>query len=200
MPWLYSLEPIPHPCWSPPTPHPMILCIRVLCGQRQSFTHAPMLAMASMADQDGVDPSDALAKTHTRKSVVFYFSFVELGQQALQCEQAWFLLAFARQTPLQNAVDGVLQLASLAARELAARFEGGVRVQWRGGGESQIFAKIGCLVADEPALKEMLGCKGHAGLKPCCLCTNCVSHRMPGDLPGVWTTAMGGQHPAARLR
>ena len=167
----------------------MILCIRVLHGPRQSFIHALVLAaLASMVDQDGVDPSDALQPVHTRKSAVFYFSFMELGQQALQCEQAWFLLAFARQTPLNGAVDGIVQLACLAARELATRFESGVGVEWRGGGVSQIFAKIGLMVADEPALKEMVGCKGHAGLKPCCLCVNCVSHTMPGDLPGVWTT------------
>ena len=36
--------------------------------------------------QDGVDPSDMGVKHHTRKSVVFYWSFSQLGQYALSQE------------------------------------------------------------------------------------------------------------------
>ena len=39
--------------------------------------------------QDGVDPSDGLAKNHSRKSNVFYDSFLEFGAEALCHEQMW---------------------------------------------------------------------------------------------------------------
>ena len=35
--------------------------------------------------------------------------------------------------------------------------------------------KCGVLVGDEPALKEALSCKGHAGAQPCLYCMNAVS-------------------------
>jgi len=43
-----------------------------------------------------------------------------------------------------------------------------------------IFASVGVLLADEPALKELLHCKGHAGIKPCCLCMNATHHNTGG--------------------
>ena len=51
----------------------------------------------------------------------------------------------------------------------------------RGGERKLVFARLGCLLADEPALKELLGCKGHAGTKPCVLCLNVVQHSIPGS-------------------
>ena len=46
--------------------------------------------------QDGVDPSDGLAKNHSRKSAVYYYSFVELGMQALAREEVWGVVTVAR--------------------------------------------------------------------------------------------------------
>ena len=39
--------------------------------------------------QDGVDPSDGLSKNHSRKSMVFYWSFLEFGMEALSKEEMW---------------------------------------------------------------------------------------------------------------
>lgn len=33
---------------------------------------------------------------------------------------------------------------------------------------------------DEPGIKEVLACKGHAGAKPCVVCQNCVLHTHVG--------------------
>ena len=46
-----------------------------------------------------------------------------------------------------------------------------------------MYAKLAVLVADEVALKEMMGCKGHGGTKPCLLCMNCVLHYQGGATP-----------------
>jgi len=49
----------------------------------------------------------------------------------------------------------------------------------------QIFFDMAMNAADEPALKFVLHCKGHAGLKPCMVCTNvCMSDRnLEGENP-----------------
>ena len=39
--------------------------------------------------QDGVDPSDGLAKNKSRHLVVFYWSFLEFGMDALCHEEVW---------------------------------------------------------------------------------------------------------------
>ena len=36
----------------------------------------------------------------------------------------------------------------------------------------KIFLRVGFILGDEPALKDLLSCKGHAGLKPCFRCKN----------------------------
>ena len=46
--------------------------------------------------QDGVDPSDGLASNHSRKSTVFYWSFVELGLHALAHEHVWGTVCLVR--------------------------------------------------------------------------------------------------------
>ena len=46
--------------------------------------------------------------------------------------------------------------------------------------QSIMFAEVGCMLADLPAFKEMLGCKGHSGHMPCCLCRNACNHAIQG--------------------
>ena len=54
------------------------------------------------AVQDGVNPSDAIAKTHSRKVGAFYWSIMEFGPMALGMEQSfrqqtlYFLLQFCK--------------------------------------------------------------------------------------------------------
>ena len=137
--------------------------------------------------QDGVDPSDGLAKNHSRKSIVFYWSFAELGMAALAHEQVWGTLCVMRSTQVHGLTGYVVQLFE----NVLALFFGtthdirlsGVSVAVKHGEEqlrATIFAKVGMLLADEPALKELLHCKGHAGIKPCCLCLDATHHHTGG--------------------
>ena len=65
----------------------------------------------------------------------------------------------------------------------------GCAVQLKGSPEGErttIFAKVGVLLADEPAVKEVLECKGHGGTKSCVLCLNAVLHKQPKSTTGYW--------------
>ena len=53
----------------------------------------------------------------------------------------------------------------------------GVTVKTARGELELLFAKVGVIVADEPALKDMLYCKGHGGIKPCVRCLNVTLSR-----------------------
>lgn len=131
--------------------------------------------------QDGVDPSDGLSKNHSRKSMVFYWSFLELGMEALSKEEMWGVPCIIRSHLVNDLPGKHVQVTALV---LETFFDPDGHDLLRVGmsiklGEERfhIFAKIGTLLADEPALKEMLACKGHAGTKPCLLCLNAVQHR-----------------------
>ena len=137
--------------------------------------------------QDGVDPSDGLAKNHSRKSVVFYWSFVEYGMHALAHEEVWGTICVMRASQVARLQGNVSQLFEL----ILGLFFGpihdirlsGVSVRVCHGDrptQATIVASVGVMLADEPALKELLDCKGHAGTKPCCLCVDATLHKTQG--------------------
>jgi hypothetical protein len=140
--------------------------------------------------QDGVDPSDGLAKNHSRKSCVFYWSFLEYGMAALAHEEAWGTPIMVRSTVVNGLEGNVTQLADIVLRQF---FDpkghdirrAGVALRFPDGTSTTLFAKVGIIVADEPALKEIYSRKGHAGTKPCLLCMNVVLQKRPGGAPGL---------------
>ena len=144
--------------------------------------------------QDGIDPSDGLAKHHTRKAAAFYWSFLEYGMQALSHEETWGTPTVARMNVI-NKLPGVhVQLTHLILK----RFfdpdghniqRAGVTLTLKHGGVVRIFAKWGVLIADEPAIKEVLSCKGHAGSKPCVLCCNVVLQKQPAGATPLHTVS-----------
>ena len=70
--------------------------------------------------QDGVDPSDGLAKHHSRKSNVFYWSFLELGLHALCHEECWFAVTLVRDNTSKSIVGGITQASALALDSFSA--------------------------------------------------------------------------------
>ena len=144
--------------------------------------------------QDGVDPSDGLAANHSRKSCVFYWSFVEYGMHALCHEEVWGTLCVMRSHDCNKLSGNISQLFQKALELFFGSVHdiqrSGIRVLVNGcsrGLEREhydryhILAGVGVVFADEPALKEMLNCKGHAGTKPCLLCVNATLHNSRGS-------------------
>ena len=137
--------------------------------------------------QDGVDPSDGLGKNHSRKSCVFYWAFAEFGMHALCHEEVWGTLCVMRSTQCAKLKGNISQLFE----KILGLFFGdkhdirlsGITVCVKSGEHEvriTVFAEVRVLLADEPALKEMLDCKGHAGHKPCCLCIDGTLHNARG--------------------
>ena len=56
----------------------------------------------------------------------------------------------------------------------------GITLTFPDGAEATIFAEVGVVLGDVPALKEMISSKGHSGLVPCTCCTNVVHHKPQG--------------------
>ena len=132
--------------------------------------------------EDGVDPSDMGAAHHTRAACAWYWSIAELGMLALSHEEAWGCICTLRKHEYQK-IKGSTTALFASMLEL---FRGthdtklcGISVNLPGGERIRIFADVRVYFGDEPALKEMLDCKGHAGIKPCLLCENiCLAKAM----------------------
>ena len=160
--------------------HSTCFC-EVVTNALQTYPNSPLSPWCIVVYQDGVDPSDGLAKNHSRKSAVFYWSVLQYGMHALSKEEMWGTLTIVRTLDSYKLESQVAQVASKALRRF--HIEGrdvavnGVTLEFKTGGSTTVFMKIGVILADEPALKEFLECKGHAGLMPCALCSNATLHR-----------------------
>ena len=160
---------------------------KIVSGAMRRSPCSPASPWNIIMYQDGVDPSDGLAKNHSRKSVVFYLSFAEFGMHALAHEEVWGTLCVMRSTQVKalhgqvvQLFDHTLSLFFGATHDIRLS---GVSVDVKHGERAEratIFASVGVLLADEPALKELLHCKGHAGIKPCCLCMDATHHNTGG--------------------
>jgi hypothetical protein len=134
--------------------------------------------------QDGVDASDGLAKNHHRKSAIFYWSFKEFGMRALAHEQVWGIIANVRVDECKAIDGGIARVfekvlddffgvaSNMQVAGATMSIDGSVRGEPRM--TRTIHAKAGIVLADIPALKELVECIGHSGMKFCCLCQDCI--------------------------
>ena len=126
---------------------------------------------------DEVDPGASLAHVHRRKSHVAYWSFLELGINALSCEDAWFCAFTQRSTENANVEGG---LSAALAQLVHAMCTGednlpeGIQVYIRGTA-IKIFARIRVSLQDGAAHKSTWCCKGDSGTRLCMLCKNVVA-------------------------
>jgi hypothetical protein len=130
-----------------------------------------------------------LAQNHSRKSNVFYWSFQELGAKNLCHEETWFTVTLTKVSTAKKLQGGIVGLTSIVMDAFfggASNFVEGIRISCKGLGEHTVYAKMGILLADEPAIKEVMDSKGHAGTKACMLCANGVLHKQPRCNYGLW--------------
>lgn len=128
--------------------------------------------------QDGVDPSDGLAKNHSRKSAVYYFAFVEFGYQALAKEECWGVVTVARYSEYTQLAGKSASLFKLVLDQFFGETHHlrrtGCALRFPNGKRALLLADLSVLLADHPALAECLLCKTHSGLMCCPLCVNCT--------------------------
>ena len=131
---------------------------------------------------DGVNPSDGLTKSATRKFTIYYWSLIELGVSALAHEECWATIAAVKDNMVAKLRGGVPELTTRVLEQFFGTTNNamiaGVTVQLGPEEDAprvKLWLVVGLLLADEPAEKELLACKGHAGIKPCWKCMNCVS-------------------------
>ena len=104
-------------------------------------------------------------------------SIFEFGNKALCAEEAWLTPTIVRVSVVNEMPGGIPQLTRMVLHRLFdpnghdAQFAG-VNLHLHDGGSLTVFLKLGVLLGDEPALKEMVANKGHAGSRPCPLCSN----------------------------
>lgn len=128
--------------------------------------------------QDGVDPSDGLAKNHSRKSSVYYWSFVELGLRALSMEEVWGTIICLRYNEYTQLAGKHASLFEAVLNQFFSEThhfrKTGCSLKFPDGERALLLAKPSVLLADLPALAECLCCKGHPGLMCCMACSNCT--------------------------
>ena len=125
---------------------------------------------------DEVLPGAQLKVNNNRKLVSFYWAFVEYGAK-LGVEDCWMHLATIRRSWMTGAKCGWSQVF----KELCKLFfrkpkdlASGVVLNLLGHGPCTLFAKIGALIGDAPALQSCWGWKGASGWKCCFFCQNVV--------------------------
>ena len=129
--------------------------------------------------EDGVNPSDGLSKNHSRNSHVYYWSIAEFGMEALAIEEMWLALSICRCCLAKKVVGGVPRLTGVLMESfLKGRGScDGIDLVLHCGRMMTIYLDHPTIIlADAPALKEMISSKGHSGTKPCTLCKNCCSN------------------------
>ena len=136
---------------------------------------------------DEVSPSNPLQTgPDHRKVQAVYWSILEFGMDVLCHEAVWFVLSTVRSEVVAELDGGMSHLVKMI---LERNFfdcdghhleRGGLQLELEHGATRVrilVLMKMGCLVGDELALKDLLLCKGHAGLKPCCCCSKVVLAR-----------------------
>ena len=141
--------------------------------------------------EDWVNPSDGLAINHSRSPHVFYWSFLQLGANALAHEGCWGTVTLLTKMDANLIQGGLLHVTS----RVVNRFfkdphnsrKAGVTLELYGSEKTFcILGELEMILCDEPGIKECIGCQGHAGIKPCFVCINAVLHRGMGMQDPWW--------------
>ena len=157
------------------SPGPML----IEACQKEGFASAMKSQLAKhpmpwriVAYADGISPADGLTKHDLRKLQAVYYSYLEFDD-FLSSEEVWLVFFVVRQNKLPKGVPSLSVLLSQLFDRFFFNNEGGVNfmttgidVQVLGTEDIHFKATMGQIVADVPALKDILACKGHAGFRP----------------------------------
>ena len=107
--------------------------------------------------------------------------------RALAREEVWCTLCTVRFSQHQKFAGTVSALfekgLSLFFGDPQDILRSGVAVEFPDGARTVMFARAGVLLADMPAIKECIYCKGHSGVVCCPLCLNAFKHVSGESVP-----------------
>lgn len=129
---------------------------------------------------DEVTPGNQLSPDNTRKMWCFYVSFLEYGPEVLSQEDAWFCLGSMR-TKRTNLLQAGVATVFLGLIRLLFK-DRDVNFATTGaslGNGVRLYAKLGMIIQDGGAQKQVWLVKGDAGTKCCLLCRNLFAMKSP---------------------
>ncbi|CAE7704793.1 unnamed protein product [Symbiodinium sp. CCMP2456] len=129
---------------------------------------------------DEVSPGNRIKPHNYRKLQTFYWTIKEIGHQAISNEDGWWLLTTSRSSTvsmLKDALSQVAKHAFLSFFQPVCDFSMGLLMPLGANSKFVLVAKLGLVIADEAALKQMCENKGASGKVPCLFCRNIVLKR-----------------------
>ena len=154
------------------------------CGPFSAFLKKRLLQSPPSVEQpwrivlysDEVTPGNPLSTANRRKFHAVYWSFLELGPNALSHEQAWFCVMTEYSHVINQLHAGLSQVFSAI---LKAFFdESGFDFSTTGinlpfdSGDIRLWAKMGAVIQDGGAHKSVWSSRGDGASKYCLLCKN----------------------------
>ena len=167
-----------HHAWS--TCGPFAAMMQRKLAQKQCSPEDPWsLIMYS----DEVVPGNVLAPMPSRKCQVVYYSFLEFGFETLCHEDAWFCITVKRSKLVNKAAGSMGQVVGsllklfFPARGLSLASTGMLlpRVDEFGCSATRFFAKLGIVVQDGAAHKQVWSTRGDGSIGFCSLCLGLVT-------------------------
>ena len=132
---------------------------------------------------DEVTPGNVLATITTRKLQAIYVSFLELGPAALAREDCWIALAVCRSLFVNKALGGISQLVGGILKRIYP--QQGLHLEHTGlhlhheANDFRFHARLGIVVQDGAAHRDLWKCKGDAGTR---FCIGCFTLHYSSDL------------------
>ena len=124
---------------------------------------------------DEVTPGNAMSPMNKRKFQAVYFSFLELGINALSHEESWWCVLVEFSTVVNALSAGMSQVFSAILKTFFSAdglnlARGGMQLPLNN--SMRLFAKIGMFIQDGGAHKSTWHCRGDGASKFCLLCRN----------------------------
>lgn len=168
-------------------PFPLLwLCLH-RCSQFAEFFHGILESVGPTHERpmkvalycDEVLPGNALKVTNHRKLLAWYWSWLEYGRM-IHMEGLWLHIFVLRASQVKKIKGGAGQILSkLIELFFNDPFDMrlGIRLEFPGPlADRFLFGRMGVVVADEVALKQVFSFKGSSGTMCCFKCSNLVSH------------------------
>ena len=149
-----------------------------LLGQnRRTFDHPWHIIFYA----DEAAPGKLPKVDNARKRILMYWSFEELVQELLSRESNWFLAGCIKSKVCSQVPGGLScifnQLAQVYFSDTFNFELTGATIHTSTAGALTCFAKLGTVIGDEAALKQLWSANSAMAIKPCMLCKNVVGSR-----------------------